>query len=228
MTFQESYPFFAVENMNYIMSKVLNKINAFICIIDLEHLKIIWANRYFISRMGFSSTVLLHMTADELLLLVHPDYRTIAMDGFRNPENNDMNSPYGLFKIRTKCDNWIWVLTTCISYEKNCQGQNSKILAFATEVDICQLYKQISIINNNDKATNAAGLINLLSAREKTVIELITDGYSDKRISAYLGISIHTAKTHRKRIIHKMGLKNSSSLIKYAVENGLYKNVSPA
>jgi DNA-binding CsgD family transcriptional regulator len=228
MTFQESYPFFAVENMNYIMSRVLNKINAFICIIDIENLKIIWANRYFINKMGVSSTVLLNMTADELLLYIHPDYREIAIDGFRNSENNDSNSPYGLFKVRIKCDNWIWVLTTCISFEKNCQGQTSKILTFATEVDICQLYKQISTINNKDKATNAAGLIKLLSEREKTVIELITDGYSDKRVSAFLGISIHTAKTHRKRIIHKMGLRNSSALIKYAVENGLYKNVSPA
>jgi DNA-binding CsgD family transcriptional regulator len=221
MTFQESFDLFIAEHPDDLMSEILNKIDAFVCIIDIQDGKIIWANRYFIHKMGYSAAVLMNLTSDELLWLVHPDYRELFVASLISANDESNDNPFGLFKIRMRRNNWTWVLFTCISYEKNILGKICKLLAFATEVDICQLNTQISNISSSEKTCNASGLIKLLSEREKKVIELIADGNTDRRISEYLGISIHTAKTHRKRIIRKMGLRNSGALIKYALENGL-------
>jgi len=64
-------------------------------------------------------------------------------------------------------------------------------------------------------------LIGKLSKRELDVIRLITLGNTDNEIALDLNISSHTAKTHRKRIISKLGLKNTAALVKFAVENDL-------
>ena len=168
------------------------------------------------------------MTSDELLCLMHPDYREFMLNRLKIIDDCVNEKPYGLFKIKTRNGSYIWVLSTYVCFEKDDCGHTHKILGFASEVNINQLFSQLNDINNINKAENTTCLIKLLSEREKTVIELITNGYSDRRISEYLGISIHTAKTHRKRIIHKMGLRNSSALVKYAVENGLCNNEFPA
>jgi DNA-binding CsgD family transcriptional regulator len=177
--------------------------------------------------MGYSEAVLFNMTSDELICLVHPDYREFMVNRLKSIDDCSKEKPYGLFKIKTRNSSYSWVLSTYVCFEKDDCGHIQKILGFASEVNISQLYSQLNKINNTNKVENSTGLIKLLSEREKKVIELITNGYSDRRISEYLGISIHTAKTHRKRIIHKMGLRNSSALVKYAVENGLCNNELP-
>ncbi|MBA7545868.1 hypothetical protein ES705_38246 [subsurface metagenome] len=64
-------------------------------------------------------------------------------------------------------------------------------------------------------------LISSLSRRELDIIRFISKGFTDKEIAIKLHISIHTTKTHRKRIIQKLKVKNTASLVKFAVENGL-------
>jgi DNA-binding CsgD family transcriptional regulator len=60
-----------------------------------------------------------------------------------------------------------------------------------------------------------------LSKRELEITRYIVNSMTDKEIAAELNISINTTKTHRKRIIHKLGLKNTASLVKYSIESGL-------
>lgn len=50
-------------------------------------------------------------------------------------------------------------------------------------------------------------------AREIDVIRLISTGMTDKEIGEKLKVSIHTAKTHRKRILKKLGLRNTAALV---------------
>jgi PAS domain S-box-containing protein len=228
MTFQESDSYFSTISMDKVVSRVLNQSEAFICVIDVQEIKILWANKYFINKVGYSEAVLLNMTPDELMGMVHPDYREFILERLRSIDEWDIEKPYGLFKIKTRNSRYIWVLSTYVCFEKDNCGHTHKILGFASEVNIKLLYAQLNDIHNTNKAENKTCLTKLLSEREITVIELITNGYSDRRISEYLGISIHTAKTHRKRIIHKMGLRNSSALVKYAVENGLCNHEFPA
>lgn len=60
-----------------------------------------------------------------------------------------------------------------------------------------------------------------ISRRELEILKLIGSGMSAKEIAEKLHLSVHTIETHRKNIQSKLGLKNQSMLVKYAVERGL-------
>jgi DNA-binding NarL/FixJ family response regulator len=63
-----------------------------------------------------------------------------------------------------------------------------------------------------------------LSDREYEVIALIAEGLSYTRIADQLHLSAHTVNTHRRNIMHKLGVNNSAAVVMYALKNGL---VSP-
>ncbi len=63
-----------------------------------------------------------------------------------------------------------------------------------------------------------------LSTREFQVFSMVASGKRTKEIADELSVSITTISTHRANILDKMGLKNSTDLIHYALENGFLKN----
>lgn len=62
-----------------------------------------------------------------------------------------------------------------------------------------------------------------LSEREKEVLQLICEGYSNPEIADKLCLSCHTVDGHRKNLISKTGVKNAPNLVLYAVKYGLIK-----
>lgn len=60
-----------------------------------------------------------------------------------------------------------------------------------------------------------------LTDREFEVLLKVLDGKSAKDIGEELFLSIHTVYTHRKNILRKLGVKNSSELLKYALKSGI-------
>lgn len=60
-----------------------------------------------------------------------------------------------------------------------------------------------------------------LSERELEVLQLISDGYTNMEIADKLFLSKRTVEGHRQNLIIKTEMKNSASLIKYAVKNRL-------
>ena len=60
-----------------------------------------------------------------------------------------------------------------------------------------------------------------LSNRERTVLKLIAEGYSNGRTAAVLNISIKTVETHRAAIMRKLNLYSCAHLVRYAVRNKL-------
>jgi DNA-binding CsgD family transcriptional regulator len=61
----------------------------------------------------------------------------------------------------------------------------------------------------------------LLTAREKEILPLLVEGLTSAEIAERLFVSESTVISHRKNILHKLNLKNTSALVKYAIENGL-------
>lgn len=60
-----------------------------------------------------------------------------------------------------------------------------------------------------------------LTQREKEIINLLSKEKSSQEIADALFISIYTVNTHRKNILHKLGIKNTAGLIKFATDNNL-------
>ena len=59
-----------------------------------------------------------------------------------------------------------------------------------------------------------------LSKREKQILHYLTKELTAKEIAQELFISVHTVHTHKKNLMTKLNVKNSSGLVKYATERG--------
>ena len=64
-------------------------------------------------------------------------------------------------------------------------------------------------------------LVFALTERERQVLVLIADGKSTKEAAATLGISYKTADSHRSRILEKLGVHETASMVRYAIRAGL-------
>ncbi len=58
-----------------------------------------------------------------------------------------------------------------------------------------------------------------LTPREREVVQLLTEGKSNKEIGVVLGITTKTAETHRAHILAKLQLHSMSELVRYAIRN---------
>jgi DNA-binding NarL/FixJ family response regulator len=61
----------------------------------------------------------------------------------------------------------------------------------------------------------------VLSRREKEILELIAEGYTNPQIAEKLFVSPFTVDSHRKNLLAKLGVKNTAMLIRFAVEHKL-------
>ncbi|MEE8414106.1 MAG: response regulator transcription factor, partial [Dehalococcoidales bacterium] len=61
-----------------------------------------------------------------------------------------------------------------------------------------------------------------LTSREKEVLKLITDGYTNQEIAERLIISIKTVESHRAHILDKLELHTRADLVKYARTQGMF------
>ena len=67
----------------------------------------------------------------------------------------------------------------------------------------------------------AVRLVFSLTERERQVLVLIAQGKSTKEAAARLGISYKTADSHRSRILEKLGVHETASMVRYAIRAGL-------
>ena len=68
----------------------------------------------------------------------------------------------------------------------------------------------------DDKQTTAA---TRLTPRERQVLQLVSEGKSNKEVAAALRISVKTAEAHRANIMHKLQLRSVTDLVRYAIRN---------
>lgn len=61
----------------------------------------------------------------------------------------------------------------------------------------------------------------VLTAREREVIQLLAEGRTSKEVAVTLKLSVKTAETHRTNLMRKLGLHSVADLTRYAVRNGI-------
>ena len=60
-----------------------------------------------------------------------------------------------------------------------------------------------------------------LSVRERQVLQLIAEGHSTKAIAARLAISAKTVESHRSKLMQKLDIHDTASLVRYAIRHGV-------
>jgi two-component system, NarL family, response regulator NreC len=63
----------------------------------------------------------------------------------------------------------------------------------------------------------------LLTPREREVLQLLAEGKSNKEAAVALNLSLHTIETHRANILQKLNLHGQAELILYAVRKGVIR-----
>jgi two-component system response regulator NreC len=63
--------------------------------------------------------------------------------------------------------------------------------------------------------------LDVLSRREREVLELVAGGMTNREIGARLGLSPKTIARHRERIMHKLNMHSRLELVKFAIRTGL-------
>lgn len=63
--------------------------------------------------------------------------------------------------------------------------------------------------------------LSVLSAREKEVLQLISEGNSNKEISLVLGISVKTVNAHRSNLMEKLQINSAVGLTRFSIAHGL-------
>jgi DNA-binding NarL/FixJ family response regulator len=61
----------------------------------------------------------------------------------------------------------------------------------------------------------------LLTTREREILQLLAEGKSNKEVAALLNLSLYTVETHRSNIFQKLNLHSTADLILYAVRKGV-------
>lgn len=64
-----------------------------------------------------------------------------------------------------------------------------------------------------------------LTSREREILQLVAEGYSNKELCTRLGISLRTVENHRHNLMRKLGAHNSADLTREAFRMGLVRNM---
>lgn len=60
-----------------------------------------------------------------------------------------------------------------------------------------------------------------LTALEREIVRLLTEGKSNKEVAAALGRSVRTAENHRATLMQKLRVNSFADLVRYAIRNGI-------
>ncbi|MGH9559152.1 MAG: response regulator [Bryobacteraceae bacterium] len=63
--------------------------------------------------------------------------------------------------------------------------------------------------------------LDLLTSREREVLQMIAEGKTNKEIATSLNLSVYTVEAHRGRVMEKLNLHSTGELVRFALRSGL-------
>lgn len=73
----------------------------------------------------------------------------------------------------------------------------------------------------SDYRKNVTDPLDLLSNREREVLQLIAGGKTNKEIATSLNLSVYTVDSHRGKVMEKLNLHSTGELVRFAIKHGL-------
>ncbi|GMQ27474.1 response regulator transcription factor [Algoriphagus confluentis] len=134
---------------------------------------------------------------------IYPDCRIILLTMENNPE------------VMEKCRR-----EGAIAYLPKSISKKDLVEALENAIQDIPTFPQLS--PDPPLVSESKSQLNILSKREKQIANLITKGYTSAEIAEQLFLSEFTVNTHRRNLIHKLGLKNSAQLVAF-IENLKFK-----
>jgi DNA-binding NarL/FixJ family response regulator len=63
----------------------------------------------------------------------------------------------------------------------------------------------------------------VLTPRQREILQLIAEGHSTKEIAHRLGLSVKTVESHRAQLMERLGIHDLSGLVRYAIRLGIVR-----
>jgi len=73
----------------------------------------------------------------------------------------------------------------------------------------------------SDYRKHVTNPIDMLTSREREVLQLVAEGKTNKEIATSLNLSVYTVEAHRGKIMEKLNLHSASEMVRFAIRNGL-------
>ncbi|MBV8867250.1 MAG: response regulator transcription factor [Acidobacteriaceae bacterium] len=73
----------------------------------------------------------------------------------------------------------------------------------------------------SDYRQNVTDPADLLTNREREVLQLIAEGKTNKEVATKLNLSVYTVDSHRGKIMEKLNLHSTGELVRFAIKHGL-------
>jgi two-component system response regulator NreC len=83
------------------------------------------------------------------------------------------------------------------------------------------LSPEISDAVLEDYRKHVTNPIDLLSSREREVLQMIAESKTNKEIATALNLSVYTVEAHRSRVMEKLNLHSIGELVRFSLRNGL-------
>lgn len=69
--------------------------------------------------------------------------------------------------------------------------------------------------------TRSEPLTDVLTPRERQVVQLVAEGRTSKEIASLLGLTVNTAESYRNKVMEKLDIHDTAGLVRYAIRQGL-------
>ena len=70
-------------------------------------------------------------------------------------------------------------------------------------------------------AADGGGPFEVLTPRQREVLQLVAEGHSNKEIASRLQVALKTVETHRTELMERLGIHGVAGLVRYAIQVGL-------
>jgi len=132
------------------------------------------------------------------------------------------------FRFRKKDGTYIKILRQSSSFELDFDGRLVSNFSLLTDISFIDSsnrvewdFKANGLDEQEFKSIIYSVYQDFFTSREREIIVLIENGFTNSRISKKLFISKHTVATHRKKIFKKAGVNNVIDLIDFCKKNGI-------
>ena len=143
---------------------------------------------------------------------LHPDDRDLCMETYLRAFHS--RQPFRMqFRLQRADESYSWVESAGVPRYR----ANGEFAGFmGTVADVTDRKKGMFIPD-----AESVRIVFALTERERQVLVLIAHGKSTKEAAAQLGISYKTTDSHRSRILEKLGVHETASMVRYAIRAGL-------
>lgn len=206
-------------------------------LLDLQRQKYLHICEDITNFIGYSSAIFFKFGHSGFLNLFHPeDLKEYTGEIFKEfiiyvsslDKKKIKNARFSVnYRIKHKEGNYVQLLDQFIVLETD--ENNKPVLVLGTYNDITPYKTDTKIIFSISEFDSKEGnkLISSkiypenikMTYKEKEIIILLKNGETSKSIASMLNISYHTVNAHRRNILEKLELKNTSELIGYCAAN---------